>query len=77
MSEMVKRVAILIAGKMAESYDDDPLGWDDVAHDAIKAMREPTGAMVDAAWASWEDVEGSKGFVGVWQAMIDVAAQDK
>jgi hypothetical protein len=82
MSDMVERVAraIAAAGTIVD--------WDEMsvacqeqftkeARAAIEAMREPTEAMVDAAWASWEDVEGSKGFVGAWQAMIDEALKQK
>ena len=72
--DMIERVARALADaerdrrpSMAEPFAET------LARAALAAMREPTDAMVDAAWTSWEDREGSKGFVGVWQAMIDEA----
>jgi hypothetical protein len=82
---MIQRVAAAMWDRTHDGrWDDWGDGQDesriihrDDARVAIEAMREPTEAMVDAAWASWEDVDGSKGFVGVWQAMIDAALGDK
>ena len=74
MTEMIERVERAIAQCLNEPGQ---CSYRDIAHAAIEAMREPSDAMVDAAWASWEDPEGSKGFVGAWQAMIDIALDEK
>lgn len=80
MSEMVERVARAIA---LEDLDPetraavDPDVWFvaesyyDLARAAIEAMREPTGAMEDAAFSSTLTIP-KRGY----QAMIDAALKD-
>lgn len=81
MSEMVERVAR--ATYEARPYGDEHAGdliWDrledgwkdrhrDMARAAIEAMREPTDAMVDAAYG--RERTGTER--GNWRAMIDAA----
>ena len=81
MTDMIERVARAIVGVTDQEWEDENEAWREfyraIARAAIAAMREPSETMVDAAWASWEDPEGSKGFVGAWQAMIDIALDEK
>lgn len=85
MSEMIERVARKMAGQY---MIDDGFGEDSrrgaeqgemwknfraSARAAIEAMREPTEAMIDAAYEHALD-ENAK---GVWQDMIDAALTDK
>lgn len=47
--------------------------WRISAHAAIKAMREPTEAMVEAIWAETADPCWTENAVKAWQAGIDEA----
>lgn len=65
----IEEVARAIAGQFAQSAD----LWEDfvdTAHVAIKAMREPTEAMVDAGA---EYAPGAGDARDAWHAMIDAA----
>jgi hypothetical protein len=72
-SEMLARVASAMADAASQpATDDSEWGWLKAARTAIKAMREPTGAMIYAG--AWYDEnftpESAK---TVWQDMIDAA----
>jgi hypothetical protein len=68
MSDMIERVAIAM-----HKGTDIRLDWcRQLAPIAIKAMRDPTEAMVAAGTkADWDDDPIQR--PGIWQAMIDVA----
>lgn len=63
--EMVERVARAIWFEDApeDEFDDVKLVYTEIARAAIKAMREPTKAMLDA------------GDIGDWDTMIDAALE--
>ena len=73
MSEMVERVAKAIERVNAETTG---LMFRDLVKEmaiaAIKAMREPTEAMIEASNREW-DGRMSHRSSGAWQAMIDAA----
>lgn len=81
MTEMVERVARALASQRANPYGDwKP--WVKFARAAIAAMREPTEAMVNAAYDSFD---WGPPMVGprddampkpVWQTMIDEAMKE-
>lgn len=80
MSEpMIERVARAICAASGDSWDDEDLesnNWRFKASVAIGAMREPTDAMVDAAYgASPSDSEeiNADDIIAIWPAMIDAA----
>lgn len=83
MSEMVERVARALADLDADYEPDEILEGDDFPfwqyfkHDArvvIAAMREPTEAMLHAAWAVYDDDWcGETNALNMWQAQIDEA----
>jgi hypothetical protein len=80
MSEMIERVAEAIRLRSCErGYPVHPAVAHHLAAAAMEAMREPTPAMHDAAWAAslepnepmqpdFPDINA-----GIWQAMIDEA----
>ena len=68
-TEMVDRVALAI--RFAREQEQDSWGQ---ARAALEAMREPTGAMVDAAYALESDSEVPE---KVYPAMIDAALGNK
>lgn len=53
MSEIVERVARELEDRMKGQ---EFVSYEDAARTAIKAMREPTPAMVEAAWRTITDV---------------------
>lgn len=81
MSEMVERVARAIADAGGSDFDQLPSKhgpgfglrnmYMNMARAAIEAMREPTGAMEDAAFSSTLTIP-KRGY----QAMIDAALKD-
>lgn len=76
MSEMVERVANTLKN-FRPADGDVPLTdevWCEVARTAIQAMREPTIAMLSAAWRCDEAYDDSNGTANDhWSAMIDAA----
>lgn len=70
MSEMVERVATAIEARVSQPGQ---CSYQDMARATFEAMREPTEAMIEAAWADAlaEDAKG------VWQEMIDEALKEK
>ena len=77
MSEMVERVARAVAAEMDRLGDS--LTPQETACVAIRAMREPTGAMIDAGAESFVSVNPPN-ITGqpsaAWRAMIDKALGD-
>lgn len=80
--EMVERVAK--AQWELDCKSSDRAAWEDadnehrlaameLAHIAIKAMREPTEGMVDAGYDFTADPCWREDFIKAWQAMIDEA----
>lgn len=69
--DMVERVARALMREASDDPDADkwcsPRPWYGAARAAIEAMREPTGAMIDAGrWPAEDD-----GTLACWRAMID------
>jgi len=83
MNEMIERVAKAIAKSNGiKNLDDMRLGvplwqcFDKQALAAIKAMREPTDAMVTAGDTTFADYEGWGPPRETWPRMIDAALSD-
>jgi hypothetical protein len=76
MSEMIERVAkVLCAAEYGDknaTYADMPLwkNYEETARDIIRAMREPTDAMNEAA--SNADADGFRA-LDIWDHLIDAA----
>ena len=66
MVEIVARAVAVAEGAGEENW----AAYVDMARPAIRAMRVPTAAMVDAGAAT---VWNRDALVGAWQAMIDAA----
>lgn len=71
MSEMIERVALAISGS------DDPANiltiHRDRARAAIKALRDPTPAMLKAMWRRNDDNNADEATLENWQEAIDEA----
>lgn len=67
MSEMIERIAKIISGAPYPSRNSKTK-----AERILKAMREPTEAMIEASNREW-DGRMSHRSSGAWQAMIDAA----
>lgn len=77
MSEMVERVAKAICEAIGDDWNREGVeglaaAYQPMAIAAIKAMREPTEAMIEASNREW-DGRMSHRSSGAWQAMIDAA----
>ena len=83
MNEMVKKVARAIInvaqGRAVDSHVsiDELEMWEETAHAAIVAMREPTEAMKIAGYetnaAEFNPSSGTEQAATIWKAMIDEA----
>jgi len=74
--EMVQRVKEAIRSS-ARDCGVSFSGTEGVARAAIKAMRNPTPKMIDAAWnASYNRKVGANVMTTHWQAMIDAALKE-
>jgi hypothetical protein len=75
MSEKIERVAKAQAGVRWSSFDEEHrAAARELARLAIEAMREPTDAMVSAAWDRTDPLQGGDDLYRVmWDAMIDEA----
>jgi hypothetical protein len=67
MSEMVERVAKVLRDNFDPGWEPD---FQEMARDAIKAMREPTDEMI---WAAEQTHSEELAARFAWQSMIDVA----
>jgi hypothetical protein len=79
MSEMGHRVFAAIANALDSDPNYRPAGvdLDKVARAAVTAMREPTPAMVRAAFdLANRDPLGSVSYAGLFRAMIDAALEE-
>lgn len=81
MSEMVMKVASAIHANDLNPLESMPKRYQDMARAAIKAMREPTEAMVDQGYSYFDEdalvarrpPTGRGRLFFAWQAMIDSA----
>jgi len=71
MSEMIERVGRALAG--LEGYDYDPFPYDEMARTVIKAMREPTEAIIKAHHLVPEDNDFDQRAADNWRNLIDAA----
>lgn len=68
MREMIERVATIVLEIQSDALKGKAEHPDSAARRLIQAMREPTEAMVDAAFSdSWSETEAA------WTTMIDTA----
>lgn len=71
MSEMVERVAAALEERIKAAFSGKPATMKELAEISIKAMREPTDAMCEAAeWHQQSDVNA-------YQYAIDAALTEK
>lgn len=75
MNEMIERVGKAMADAVALNYDNNQAIFDLYAKAAIKAMREPTEEMINAADNS-DSLECGSSAYGCWQAMIDKVLEE-
>jgi hypothetical protein len=78
MTEIVECVALVLT-RAKVGFDDATVPVDAarvVARAVIAAMREPTGAMVEAGWPHTADPCWEHNVADTWRAMIDAALRD-
>ena len=71
MSKMIERISDVIERKMNTS--NGCVALEELSRDILLAIREPTKAMVSAAY----DAPVMGGPKAVWQAMVDCTLQDR